>query len=173
MWLWAWQKVTAAKSIIPASSPLLGPLSRHWPGRYITQCRRTLGRNTSVGPRSHIVMSGCHSTQLISPNSLQGFRLAEVPGFVGMWCFLLLSQGVSEGGICVRPSPQIPGRRLSWERLCILGMPMAPTRAPVLPHTHPSTTGAEGQEVRQEWGHCVNCCPLEMMGSTWSHINLG
>lgn len=117
MRLWAWQKVTAAKSIIPASSPLLGPLSRHWPGRYITQRRRTLGRNTSVGPRSHIVMSGCHSTQLISPNSLQGFRLAEVPGFVGMWCFLLLSQGVSEGGICVRPSPQIPGRRLSWERL--------------------------------------------------------
>lgn len=80
MWPWAQWETTATESggggsqhPQPLPPPVLswGPLSEHWPRRYIRQHSR-LGKNTSSGPRSHIVMSGCRSAEFISPRLPSG-----------------------------------------------------------------------------------------------------
>lgn len=123
-------------------------------------------------------MSGCHSAELISPGSLQGFRLAKAPGSWGCNASRLRDGEFLPREISARPSHQIPTRPVShdtWRKALHFGYTNGTDSSSSLsPYIHPSRCRNSQPRNEAEWDHGVGCGSLRAMGLVGGHMwNLG
>lgn len=114
------------------------------------------------------VVSGHQSIELISPDSLQGFRLTKALGSQGCNASCLKMGVSAQENVRVSCSPEPLQTRVTARggRLYILGTPMAPPQDPRYSLISISAVTGADEEPRSEaeWDHGMGCCSLRVMG---------